>query len=226
MRCIACGKEIKKGNLCRECLLKRHELFTVKKFEVVMCNCGSVLVQPTTPDSRNYHKRGRWKRFPSIEKALRYLVSSNVKSEHELSKLDISTEILSDRVVFKLTGYGRIKGYKKVESKRFEARLKRTLCAECAKKAGGYYEAVLQIRAGKKDEIMKTVEKYSDAVSRVKRVREGIDVLFVKKSAAKKVSRILRTMGYEIKTSCKLIGVKEGKKIYREYYSVKEKTKP
>lgn len=214
MRCIVCGKEIKRGNLCRECLLKRHELFTVKKFEVVMCNCGSVLVH------------GRWKRFPSIEKALRYLVSSNVKSEHGLSKLDISTEILSDRVVFKLTGCGRIKGYKKVESKRFETRLKRTLCAECAKKAGGYYEAVLQIRAGEKDEIMKAVEKYSDAVSSVKRVREGIDVLFVKKSAAKKVSRILRTMGYEIKTSYKLVGEKRGKKIYREYYSVKEKTKP
>jgi len=226
VRCIVCGKEIKKGNLCRECLLKRHELFTIKKFEVILCNCGSVLVQPTTPDPRNYHKRGRWKRFPSIEKALRYLINSNIKSEHELSSLDIETEVLSDRVVFKLIGYGRIKGYKKVESKRFEARLKRTLCTECAKKAGGYYEAVLQIRANKKDEIMKVVEKYGDAVSRVKEVRGGIDVFFVKKNVAKKVSRVLRAMGYEIKTSYKLIGVKEGKKIYREYYSVKEKTKP
>ena len=122
MRCIVCGKEIKKGNLCRECLLKRHELFTIKKFEVILCNCGSVLVH------------GRWKRFPSIDKALLYLINSNIKSEHELSSLDIETEVLSDRVVFKLIGYGRIKGYKKVESKRFEARLKRTLCAECAKR--------------------------------------------------------------------------------------------
>ncbi|MCD6422144.1 60S ribosomal export protein NMD3 [bacterium] len=213
MRCILCGREIKRGNLCRECLLKRYELFTVKKFEVTLCNCGSVLVH------------GRWKRFPSTEKALAYLVHSDIKSEHELSKLDIETEVLSDRVAFRVTAHGRIKGYKKVETKRFEAKLKRKLCTQCAKKAGGYYEAVLQVRAGKKDEVMKVVEKYSEAISSVKEVREGIDVLFVKKSAAKKVARVLRAMGYEIKTSCKLVGAKHGKKLYREYYSVKEKTK-
>jgi nonsense-mediated mRNA decay protein 3 len=216
MLCVNCGKnKIKRNGLCEECLLEQCELFRIKKFEIILCDCGSILI------------KGKWKKFSNIEKALEYLVKSNIKSEHKITKLDIKTKILDSKVAIKITAYGRIQGYKKtkVEIKDIVTKLDRRLCTECIRKRGGYYEALLQVRVSNQDEIMKIIEKYTNDISNIKPIHGGIDIFFMRKGTARKVSRILKKIGYKIKTSYKLMGMKNGKKIYRDYYSVREKEK-
>jgi len=92
----------------------------------------------------------------------------------------------------------------------------KTLCLECSRRSGGYYEAVLQYRG--EDEIGVAMKD----LLRVEKVRGGLDYYFMSKEEAEKTGKKLKEQGYAIKKSFKTVGVtRDGKRKTRCYISVK-----
>ena len=81
-----------------------------------------------------------------------------------------------------------------------------------------YYEAVLQIRGADKEKILEKIKK-SNVLFYIRNVDKGYDVRLVKKHDAVKLTQNLEHC--EVKRTFKLVGAKDGKNIYRVYYSVR-----
>jgi nonsense-mediated mRNA decay protein 3 len=98
-----------------------------------------------------------------------------------------------------------------------------TLCQQCARKAGGYYEAVLQLRgdASKIPRLERSIASFFESndefISKEIEVANGIDIYV---SSKKLVSAMLSSMRLKAKTSYTLYSVKNGKKIYRNTYAI------
>jgi NMD protein affecting ribosome stability and mRNA decay len=108
-------------------------------------------------------------------------------------------------------------------------RLKNISCPECSRRAGGYFEAVLQLRGGfgKKnlESIVDDVEKHKDKfsfVSEIRKVPGGYDIYLGSKSSAEKIVKQYRDKA-EIKRSNQLVGLdkQSGKKKYRFFYLIR-----
>lgn len=99
---------------------------------------------------------------------------------------------------------------------------KKRMCDACQKISGGYYEAVLQIRGDKKDEIARKIKKNmpESMITGIKNLKEGYDIRIADKKIASKAASQLRK-SFSVKESYKLIGDKKGKKLYRNFYAVK-----
>ncbi len=135
---------------------------------------------------------------------------------------------------YRLTIEGYVRDYFYVFESEFEVRLKKIACEKCSRQAGGYYEAILQIRADKRklmqeeiDRIMDIVENAIDRekdnpkafVSKIETRKEGIDIFLGDKSLGQKLSRIIsRETGAETKESSKIAGRDDGRDFYRFTY--------
>lgn len=106
----------------------------------------------------------------------------------------------------------------------FEISFKDTLCERCARLASGYYEAVFQLRGGRKKvdamagRIERYFEHYLEFISRITDVDNGTDVYVSSKTMATsfvKRNRLKPTMSYT------LWGLKNGKKFYRNTYAIR-----
>jgi nonsense-mediated mRNA decay protein 3 len=120
---------------------------------------------------------------------------------------------------------------KEIQSK---VRFKPSHCVNCTRKKSHYYEAVLQIRAdrrGLSEEEMDAVYEYvnervdsaSDAfISEEEKIHGGWDFHLSSKALARNISKELASMyGAQDSSSAKLIGMKEGKELYRVTHSVR-----
>ena len=54
----------------------------------------------------------------------------------------------------------------------------------------------------------------------VERIKDGYDIKFIKKSKAASIAKHLKKY-FHVKESYKFVGEKKGKRLYRNYYSVK-----
>jgi len=92
-------------------------------------------------------------------------------------------------------------------------------CTVCTLKRSGYYEAVLQVRTG--DDVPDFDQKF---VCDVRKVRGGWDYYLTSGNYATQTARELKLKGFNVKGSSKLYGKKDGKDVYRLYYSIKSPT--
>jgi nonsense-mediated mRNA decay protein 3 len=117
-------------------------------------------------------------------------------------------------------------------------RLKRGACKECSKQKGSYFEAILQLRGDERslnksneDEIRQHVLDRVDAlradsrevfVSKVERVRGGLDFYFSTAPAARNIARELQDQRCaEYKESTSLWGRREGREVFRVTFLVR-----
>lgn len=92
-----------------------------------------------------------------------------------------------------------------------------TMCPQCSRMSGGYFEGILQLRGDKNK-----VDKYSRAIqkrlveksfiSKVEVNRDGTDIYFGSTPAA---VTAIGELGLTYKITKKLFGMKEGKNVYR-----------
>lgn len=107
--------------------------------------------------------------------------------------------------------------------KDFNLDIEETICPECLKKSSGYYEAIIQVRGSEKrvskiaKKISKKIERES-FVSKIDELKEGIDIYVGSNKVARKT---LEDLNLNFKTSEKLSGVREGRRIYRITYAVR-----
>ncbi|MBN2518687.1 MAG: 60S ribosomal export protein NMD3 [Candidatus Altiarchaeota archaeon] len=224
MICPNCGKKSEVDMLCKECFLRkklRLELPNSLGFEYCT-RCSSAKMS------------GKWVEFDQIEDAVAELVTKNAKGNLEEIEEKLGEVLALDLDVIYVGGqeysatisleYGNF-----LLERKTKVIVKKVSCPSCSKKSGGYFEAVLQIRGDFDPQIVEKIEKRIEKskdqnafITKITRVRGGIDIYIGSKKVAEKIARSFRTEA-EIKKSSQLISVNRqtSKALSRFYYGLR-----
>ncbi len=209
MFCIRCGKPAWKDNLCKKCFLETHKLFELKVpvIKIKECECGRYFLKKWTKPKKSL---------------VDDITEKNIKTFGEVVKKDVSWKRQGNRYVVTVRLSGLVGGLKKEEEKEYIIIAKKNVCDVCTKKRGSYYEAKIQLRGVPLKKALSVIpEKYNDTITKVEKTKNGFNIYLSDKKIAARIIRELRHLNMKIKASYKLIGMKKGKKIYRNYYSVR-----
>jgi len=129
-----------------------------------------------------------------------------------------------------------VRGYRVEDERRVRVVLRRETCPTCAKRSGGYYESVVQIRAGGRDPTEEETERalehayevagrdYGDRdtfVTKTEEVRGGLDIYMSTSNAGMQVARrMVEEYGGGYDDTATLVGEKDGEELYRVTYAV------
>jgi len=219
MVCPLCGKKSEVGMFCSECYLKRNlkvELPSV--IELRHCKgCGAYLLS------------GKWlkglKEEDAVIKAAQSSLKTNIKRLEKTGAVSIKAE----------TGQGGYDITVTISLGESETKMRATVlvknatCPDCSRLAGGYYEAVLQLRGGISrrtiEDIVEKVGKHKDRfsfISDVKKVPGGYDIYLGSKKSAEKIVREFRGKA-EMKKSFEQVGLdrQSSKSKNRFYYLIR-----
>lgn len=232
MFCVECGKEcsIFKEGVCTSCYLKTHS-FT-KGPEIIDI--------PVCTNCISYKIKNIWTLDLFSDLIIR-VVKNNFQISKELENVDISAECIDnlDGKSCKIIISGFVEGVEISEEHNLLVRLKRSVCDVCSKQSGGYYEAIIQVRADRRDvdkkdldDIKLLVENFvEDMIAKGNRSlfisdmgeeHGGYDFYLSDKSAAMTITnKIQEQYGGEIKKSSKDMGVKDSRQVYRMTYLIR-----
>jgi len=210
MFCIKCGKRAEIGNFCVKCFIQKRELFDIEDFHLKICDCGS------------YHDR-KWQLPKDKSEVIREQIEKRIKTENKIIKKEIKTKEIGNTISANISCCGLIlpERVRKCEERRIRIILKRQKCNNCVKLLGGYYEALFQIRGKNSTKILDRVKKLSkNNLIRINRVENGYDISFMTKSAAREIIADMKR-NFTVRESFKFITTKKGKRLYRNYYSIR-----
>ena len=204
MRCVECGeKEIFKDGVCIDCYRKTHTFTSGPEIiDIKFCShCGS------------YKYKNTWSLQPFSEVLKKY-VKHLFKIKNDFKNIDINTECedidQGKKCKIQITGY--IEDLPITETHEFLVRLKKTVCDVCSKQYGGYYEAILQIRA----EDRKLTEKELGNIESM--VFNTIDEMRSKGNRGLFITDYgLEHGGIDFFISDKNVGLNLARKIYEQY---------
>jgi NMD protein affecting ribosome stability and mRNA decay len=202
LQCPKCGKP--STGVCTECYIKDHPI-QVKLQNYKECmEC-----------SQTYFK-GRW--YEDRDEMMRELARRSIypPSGTRATVLDVKWEQLSNRVEVEAKVQGNYGGSFYKQAVKWDLRPERVKCQTCVKLGSGYYEAVLQVRDGLE------IDLDSRQVGNFESTRGGTDYYMISMDYAQKRVSELIAKGYLVKQSTKLHGKKNGKDLFRFYYSLKK----
>lgn len=205
LKCISCGKEATIEAFCDDCWLKNKTLFQIEDFEIKVCRkCCKIL------------DKDRIGRYELNDDSIKRVAISKIKTKNKLVEKEAFVRKIGNRYSVTIVCKGFIFPCKKQkeESKNIFIKIRETLCDLCRKISSEQYDAIIQIRTNKPLPIKQMKP------DKIERVKEGLNLYFLYKANAQKALKLLR--GFKIKRSFKLVGEKDTKRIYREYYSVKD----
>ena len=219
--CPRCGRTEKEvpfiGFFCRDCYLEMNPPIKPQRIALKVCpTCGRVFV-------------GRWTE-PSLDAVARW-VRQHIKVSNDVSGASVSVTLgqEDDRCIeYRALLSGSIEGTPIQYSVAGCVEKVKEQCPFCARRAGGYYEAVIQLRGKRWEELYSSVlemlawEKDPGAfIAKEVPRKKGIDLFLGSKKVAEKIARRLRTRGAAVKFSFSLVTEKDGKPITREFVSVR-----
>ncbi|MBN1324356.1 MAG: 60S ribosomal export protein NMD3 [Methanotrichaceae archaeon] len=224
--CPRCGLPSAEG-LCPKCLLASTTLLSCPRMvELVICaTCGCQLVQ------------GRWQivEIP-LEELIFRAVRGSVGVHVDLMDAQIDVSISqrgSTRYLAKVSVEGRILGLEAKEECEIEVRLRREACDRCSKMAGKYFEAVVQLRGSGRSPTQEEISTAENAahqlaqseyrrgdrlafIQEIKPTRGGVDMVVGSAQLGRQIASLLHeTLGGNLRESSKLVGMKDGRDIYR-----------
>ena len=224
--CVRCGKEVDEliDGLCLECYSKKGGFSSIEgRLYLDICStCGSV------------RYKGRWLK-EDVESAMKRLIIDNISTQGKVSwqKVDVSFKRKGRTLYNALIKLdGRVGDNKVEEELTTEILINKVTCPTCSRKAGRYYEAIIQLRTDGRDferGELERMEKFIEDrvrsankevfVSEKRKVKGGADIYISDKRFAHSLVRDLKEMfGGETKVSPRLFGVKDGVKVYRVTY--------
>lgn len=227
--CYVCGRATDKliEGKCPRCVLRDVEVLKLPQ-RVTAKVCRECL---------RYVSRGRWVSAEDPERSLEMAVKSSLEELLPVSDIVDKKFIFGEAhsispkrcsIPYEVRVTYVYKGIKHSEAKKGRARVSMVLCENCARKHGGYYEAVLQLRGqdglrnDARDELDTVLRGFRDSVSEVRRVKKGVDVYMDSLSRARKAAKVLRdSLGGELRESPKLVGMRKGKAFHRVNISLK-----
>jgi len=228
--CVECGATVKTiQGLCPNCFLKHHELIEPPaSIDVVKCTqCSKLQV-------------GKAWVATDIEGAVLRLLEKNVRTAREVTfrtfTFDIRQEdernlMVSVKAVLKVDDIDLVKDF------RTRLRVHGGSCPTCGRKAGFYYEAILQIRADDRrlsdeeiDEAVGFAERLVDRaaskgeafISKIEPVKGGVDLYLSSHDLGRNIAKEFRAKyGGTVGVSPKLFGLKDGREIYRTTHLIR-----
>ncbi|MHA1713097.1 MAG: NMD3-related protein [Candidatus Ranarchaeia archaeon] len=238
--CAVCGAvntPLYQG-LCVSCYAKEHPFIPEKHHpKVVICRrCHSY------QDGHRWIQVGYPKqtleeiitRAAYTAMAKSYASNANIDLEISLSLPDDLKERLDKSKDFDVEGILIVEGkpvpvFPEVrETMQFRLEIHPTICPICKNKHRGYFEAVLQIRSGKRrlteqdlEDVLQIVYAQIDHiphsyVSAVKEVKGGIDINISSKKAARQIAHVIAKRMYASQTmSSKVVSIKDGHAVTR-----------
>ena len=214
--CFVCGKKTEDliDGYCQECFNKKFSLIDVPE-NISFSICAKCM---------RINMDNKW-----IEIEIEDFIKTKVKPLGRIKKLSIKE---TSNKTFEITAEGYVGNSKKIKQEKhiINADIKKVTCQSCSRKFGSYYEAVLQIRG--KDignvvdfadtELIRLKKRNDMAFFWYKEAKGGIDIYIGNKGAAKNVADAIRKkFNAEIKRSYKLLTVRDGKEIYRDFISIR-----
>lgn len=218
MYCVSCGKEtnnLYKG-CCIACFLKQETFCSPpKKMDVLVCrNCGAFKIEK------------KWEK-ETLDVVRAQFLKKYVKKS--LEDVNITFDEDKDEVLFQM----KFNGVPFEERKKIKMRLKNSLCDMCSKIMGGYFEAVVQVRGERHldraeiemaDDIVNKIlgEKKNAFITKREERHGGVDYYIGDRHDAANIAKLMREHFYaEMTVSSSLVGMREGKEVYRTTYSVR-----
>ncbi|MDF1557411.1 MAG: NMD3-related protein [ANME-2 cluster archaeon] len=233
--CPICGRptEHQIDGRCRGCFLKTVTLARIPQVvRTIICPvCGVV-------------KKGKhWEdQNKEMEDLIHGVINLSLKVDPQAR--DVTTSIVlanSNPAIYQahITVTADIKGVKAESNLETEVRISKETCDACSRMAGGYYEAVVQIRAEGRfperheqqqmlelvDEVVERQYQRGDRfafITNTQELPEGTDVYLGSNSTARQACRMAgEQFGCSYSESPSLVGKKDGKDIYRITYSLR-----
>ncbi|MFC1787038.1 60S ribosomal export protein NMD3 [Halobacteriota archaeon] len=231
--CPNCGRrsdnELDNG-LCAQCFLDRFDLVECPPLLVakVCTTCGSFL-----QDGK------KWVTCDNLSISTATVRSQlNINPAAEDVHISFAPETLGENMRVHVHVGATVKGMNVSKDVDVDVRIDRKSCDRCRLIAGGYYEAIVQLRAENRfptaDERQKCKDIAANVINRlpkrdkitfisyIKELREGIDIYVVPTYAGEQIAKaIIEKFGGNFSRAAKLVGQKEGKDLYRVSVAVR-----
>ncbi len=224
--CVECGAEEKLyGHLCKDCLLSKDLIKPPAHVSVVVCRaCDKVL------------KGSRWLETSPMEEAGESL-GKETKTHTEVTGLkweipDFEPE--KGEHMLECNAVASIGGEELSLPFKVSVKIGMQMCDVCSRMRGDYYEAIIQLRRGDLGSqgsdrdlaeadagILKAISELGKAdkmgfLAKTEEVTGGIDYYLGSMGVARSVTRKIRdSKGASITESRSLVGMKDGKELYR-----------
>ncbi len=209
--CPKCGARESAGkpfisSFCGDCYAETRPLASLPK-SVTVHRC---------PKCNRVRVSGDW-----IEATDEEVVARELRSKHEIVGADVQIDVEGKRAAARAAV--EVEGQRVSASASTHFEIEKKQCEECALRAGGYHEAIIQLRGDGSEEANKKIEKLARNLARrieedsflsgIKEQKFGLDVLAGRKRSA---SEALRSLGLDFSTEYKLLGVtRDGRRAVR-----------
>jgi nonsense-mediated mRNA decay protein 3 len=232
--CPKCGRECNQffDSVCKDCFFETFKLFELPLvLHVRICSsCGA------------YFHRSRWEDIGNIEDVVLQAVENALFINNEAGDVEIYLEPRETTpyiYVVRAEVDAVVRGEPIHAEAETEVRVQRTSCDMCSRESGGYFEAIIQIRASGRfpteeekircsaivREAMGSMRKKGDRlafISYAQEQKEGIDLYMGSMNASRQVCRlIVSELGGSFSESPTLVGMKDGKNLYRITFAVR-----
>lgn len=232
MFCVECGKDepIFRNGVCLCCYLKHTQFSKGPAYlDITLCSrCSS------------YKYKNTWVQ-ESFDDILKRHVKDVFTISPDLKNVTIQTRCNEqERVLACMVSIsGSFEGQSITEHHPLTVRIKQNTCNICSREAGGYYEAIIQIRAEQRtftDAEIRTIRLAVEAMVRqlqksgkrglfitdYNEKREGLDFFISEKTTAFSIAKkIQEQFGGDFKQSASSAGMKDSRQVYRMTYLVR-----
>lgn len=232
MFCVECGKEgqIFRNGVCVSCYLKHTEFSKGPRIlDITLC-----------PRCASYKYKNTWVQEP-FEDILKRHIKDAFTISSELKNVQIQSQCKEqDRVlVCTVSISGVLEDQTITEQHPLTVRVKHSTCNICSREAGGYYEAIVQIRTEQRafsnqelvtlrSAVETMVMQYQESGKRglfitdIDEKREGLDFFLSEKTTAFSIAKkIQEQYGGDFKQSAASAGMKDSRQLYRMTYLVR-----
>jgi nonsense-mediated mRNA decay protein 3 len=200
LQCPKCGKPSR--GVCAECFIRDHPI-AVRQETFRDCGCGLGFF------------KGKW--YEDRQELLMDLAKRSVMppSGANLKIIGVAAEKRTGRLHIVAHVQGSYSGSVFKTDVKWDIKPEEVKCDTCVKLGTGYYEAILQLRDGIE------LDLDEKQISSVERTRGGLDYYIISMNYAQGRVVELINKGFLVKQSSKLYGKKNGKDVFRFYYSIK-----
>ena len=232
MFCVECGKDVPifRNGVCLSCYLKATQFSKGPTIlDITMC-----------PRCSSYKCKNTWIR-ETFNDILKRSVKEAFTINPELKDVEIQIQCKEQGRIFVCMVYisGSLGGHTIIEKHPLTIRIRHNTCEICSREAGGYYEAILQIRTEQRKFTKTEIKTLQSAVEtmvgqfQVSGKRglfitdfvikpEGLDFFLSEKGTALSIAKkIQEQFGGDFKQSAASAGMKDSRQVYRMTYLVR-----
>ena len=177
---------------------------------------------------------GTWIEFDDLDSSVSHFIEQSIEWNQDVTKIKSKLELRQldpHRFRAKISCEGDYQGINLVSDLKTEVQIKFQVCQTCSRQAGGYYEAILQIRTKRKEILDTAVDMVYNELDTSSSdfftteagvVRGGYDFQLSSTDKARSVSRdLMIKLGGHVTETNTLVGRKDGKDLLRHTFGVR-----